>query len=151
MECTHTRSKGAQRCRECAAKFLATDPDIQRRRREGLARYHAQPGVKLENRERQRRMMEKVKADPAQMEKRRERGRWLRANVLTRPDVVEKTLSAETRQKRCATLSSVLMRDIPMSMRAEYRTLVHSKRMPAAEAKAIVLNEYQRKFTGGRS
>ncbi|MFK4794914.1 hypothetical protein [Sphingobium sp. ZW T5_29] len=145
-ECTHPKSRGALRCRSCAAKHMATDPDIQRRRREGIQRYHAQPGVKIEYRERQRRMMEKVQADPVEMEKRRERGHWLRANVLTRADVVEKTLSEETRRKRGATISALRMRDIPAALREEYRRLVHSKRIPAAEAKQIILDQFKRQM-----
>jgi len=125
---------------------MATDPEIQRRRREGIRRYHAQPGVKIEYRERQRRMMEKVKADPEQMEKRRQQGHWLRENVLTRPDVVEKTLSAETRQKRGASISALRMRDIPAAFRDEYQRLVRSKRIPAAEAKQIILDQFKRQM-----
>ncbi|WP_066703908.1 hypothetical protein [Sphingobium amiense] len=123
---------------------MATDPEIQRRRREGIARHHAKPGVKLEYRERMRKVMEKVKADPALMEKRREHGRWLHANVLTRPDVVEKTLAPETREKRAATLSATRMRDIPGAYRDEYRRLVASKKATAAEAKAIILEQFKR-------
>lgn len=150
-ECTHPRSRGAARCRSCSAKHMANDPEIQRRRREGIQRYHAQPGVKIEYRERQRRMMEKVKADPEQMEKRREHGHWLRANVLTRPDVVAKTLSAETRKKRGASISALRMRDIPAAYRDEYQRLIRSKRIPAAEAKQIILDQFKRQMGAGKA
>lgn len=143
-DCPHPKSKGAKRCKSCSAKFMATDPEVQRKRREGIARYHARPGVKLEYRERMRKAMEKVKADPVLMEKRREHGRWLRANVLTRPDVVEKTLAPETRAKRAKSLSSTRLRDIPAAYRDEYRRLVNSKKASASEAKAMIIEQFKR-------
>lgn len=150
MECIHPKSKGAQRCRSCAVKFMATDPDIQRRRREGIARYHAQPGVKLEYRERLRKTMERVRSDPIHQEKLRAHGHWLAENVLRRPDVQAACQTPEARAKRAARLSATRMRDIPQSMRAEYRRLVHSKRIPAAEAKEMVLEEYRAQMRAGQ-
>jgi hypothetical protein len=144
MDCPHPKSKGAKRCKSCSAKFMATDPKIQRKRREGIQRYHQQPGVKLEYRERMRKALAASMADPAQLERRREHGRWLRANVLTRPDVVEKTLAPETRAKRAKSLSSTRMRDIPAAYRDEYRRLVDGKKASAAEAKAMILEQFKR-------
>jgi len=85
-------------------------------------------------------------ADPEQLERRREHGRWLRANVLTRPDVVAKTVSPEVNAKRAASLSATRMRDIPAAMRDEYRRLVVTKKVPAAEAKAIILDQWKKQI-----
>lgn len=145
-ECTHPRSKGAKRCKPCSAKHMATDPEIQRRRREGIQRYHQKPGVKLEYRERMRKALAASMADPEQLERRREHGRWLRANVLTRPDVVAKTVSPEVNAKRAASLSATRMRDIPAAMRDEYRRLVVTKKVPAAEVKAIILDQWKKQI-----
>ncbi|APL94118.1 hypothetical protein [Sphingobium indicum] len=145
-DCTHPRSRGAKRCKSCSAKHMATDPEIQRRRREGIRRHCAKPGTILAKRETLRRTMEKVRATPEHQEMLREHGKRLARDVLTRPDVVAKTLSPETNAKRAASLSATRLRDIPHAMRDEYRVLTESKRIPAAEAKQIILDQFKRQI-----
>ena len=125
---------------------MATDPEIQRKRLEGIRRHNAQPGVRLQKRETLRRTMEEVRARPEHQEMLREHGKRLARDVLTRPDVVAKTLSPETSAKRAASLSTTRMRDIPAALRDEYRHLTESKRIPAAEAKQIILDQFKRQM-----
>lgn len=144
MDCPHPKSKGAKRCKSCSAKFMATDPEIQRKRREGIQRYNAQPGALLAKRETLRKTMARVRATPEHQEMLREHGNWLAREVLSRPDVVAKTNSPETNAKRSASISSRRLRDIPAAYRDEYRLLTGAKRLSAAEAKAIILEQFQR-------
>lgn len=139
------------RCRSCAAKHMATDPEIKQRRREGLRRYLAQPGTLLAKRETLRRTMEKVRATPEHQDWLREHGKRLYRDVLTRPDVVEKTLSPETNAKRSESIRSFRLRDIPHGLRTEYRHLVKVKRIPAAEAKQIILDQFKRQMGAGKA
>ncbi|WP_313230202.1 hypothetical protein [Sphingobium yanoikuyae] len=145
-ECTHPRSKGAKRCKPCSAKHMATDPEIQRRRREGIRRHNAKPGVLLAQREMLRKTMERVRATPEHQAMLRAHGERLYREVLTRPDVVAKIKAPETKAKRNATLSSTRLRDIPASMRAEYRLLRRGKNLTAAEAKAIILDQWKKQI-----
>ncbi len=145
-ECTHPRSKGAKRCRACQFAHMTGDRDIAARRLAAIKAHHAKPEVKLANRERLRLMMADKMQDPAEVERRREHGRRQYRDFLSRPDVMAKTLSPEVRKRASEKRTATMLRDIPASMRGEYLELVRSKNVNAAEAKAIILDQWKKQI-----
>ena len=123
------------RCRSCAAKWVNSDPAIHAKRVAGIHRKFAEdPQFKAEHAAR----MVKNGSTPFALEQKRKRGVEQYKNVLSRPDVQERMLSAESRAKRGRTASATWLSWCPADRREEYRRLVRSKRIPAAEARAII-------------
>lgn len=150
-DCTHPRSKGAKRCKSCSAKHMAADPEIRRKRLEGIRRHNAQPGVRLQKRETLRRTMEEVRARPEHQQWLKDHGHRIGVAAQQSPEALAKIRSPEARAKRAASVSAHRMRDIPVALRDEYRVLTETKRIPAAEAKQIILDQFKRQIGAGKA
>lgn len=142
-DCPHPKSRKAKRCRACQLATLLTDPAIAERRRAGQQAYFDRPGVRMAYRERIKAVTAATLLDPAKMERKREHGRRQARDILSRPDVVAKTCSPEVRKRAGAKRTATTLRDIPPHLRDEYRSLIRSKLLKAAEAKEMILNQYR--------
>lgn len=142
-DCPHPKSRKAKRCRACQFEWLRSDPDVAEKRRAGLQAYFDKPGIKMAYRERIKAVTAATLADPAKMERKREHGRRQARDVLSRPEVVAKTCSPEVRKRAGAKRTATTLRDIPPHLRDEYRSLIRSKLLKAAEAKEIILGQYR--------
>ncbi len=84
------------------------------------------------------------------MERKREHGRRQYRDCLSRPDVLAKNRAPEVRKAAGRKTSETRMAWCPPELRAEYRTLIHSKLIPAAEARRIIEAEIAGTLEHGR-
>ena len=139
-DCTHPRSRGAKRCRACSVAYLNSSPEAAARRREGLARHWSDPANVEEARQRMIAVTAATMADPIQAERRREHGRRQHREYLSRPDVVERCLSAEARKKAGEARTRTVLAWCPPEKLARYRRLAASG-IGAARAREVVERE----------
>ena len=149
-DCTHPRSRQANRCRACQLAYL-NSPELADRRREGMARHWSNPANVMAAREKIRAVTAATMADPVKLERKREHGRRQFRDHLSRPDVVAKNQAPEVRKRAGAKASATKLRDIPPAMRDEYKRLIRSKLIPAAEAKQIILDQFKRQMGAGKA
>lgn len=149
IDCQHPRSRKAKRCRACQLAALNSDPAVKERRLARIREHYADPAVRFAARERVRALTARCMADPRIVESKREHGRRQWREHLSRPDVIAKNLSPEIRKRAGAKRTATVLRDIPSSLRAEYLQLVRSRKATAAEAKAIILDKFKRRFGAG--
>jgi hypothetical protein len=64
---------------------------------------------------------------------------------------VAKCQAPEVRKRAGAKASATKLRDIPPAMRDEYKRLIRSKLIPAAEAKQIILDQFKRQMGAGKA
>ncbi len=131
-------AKPTSHCRRCSALRLSKDPEIEARRRDRLAEYHASPDTKTELAARISASMHRSLATPEGLEKRREHGRRQHRDYLSRPDIVARVRSPEARAKAASATSDARLSWCPRERRAEYRAMVRSKGLTAAEARAAI-------------
>lgn len=115
-------------CRACYARMLVNDPHHQKKMAAGLRiRFETDPEFRARSAEQTRRNCQTPTARLA-------RQACARA-LLADPEI---------RAKNIAAIRATKMRHIPEPMWSEYYHLTRQKRMPRAEATAIVLDEYRR-------
>lgn len=122
------------RCRSCAAVYVNSDPEIQRRRREGMAAKFADPQFRAEQAARLRANA----STPRAIELRRERGKEQARDVLFRPDVRARTMRPEARAQAGRSVQERALGWCPPERRDEYRTMVRSRQATAAEARRMI-------------
>jgi len=142
--CPHPHGKKAKRCRKCQIAHLNSDPVAKANHKAAMQRHYADPAVRAKAVATIRANTAKDMADPVKLEQRREKGRQQYRNVLSRPDVRAKAHSPEARKRAGATHSARDLADIPPRLRDEYRALVKSNNVNAAEARQIILDQYRR-------
>ena len=146
MDCPHPKSRGAKRCRACCLAYLNSSPEVAARRREAMDRHWSNPANIMAAREKIRAVTAATMADPAKVERKREHGRRQFRDHLSRPEVVAKCQAPEVRKRAGEKASATKLRDIPPHLRGEYRTLVRGGNVNAAEAKALILQQFKRSF-----
>ena len=131
-------AKPTTHCRRCSIMRVASDPELEARRVEKLRVLYRDPAYLDEHRARLRASIARARQDPAFMESLRRNGRRLHRDFLSRPDVVARNRSPEVRKAAGAKTSEKRLGWCPPELRAEYRYLVRSKLIPAAEARKII-------------
>ncbi len=131
-------AKPTSHCRSCSARRMLTDPAIAAKRASNLRDFFDRPGVKEMLAERIHASQAKALADPVERERLREHGRKQYREVLSRPDVQALTYSPQANARRGASCRETSLAWCPVPYRDEYQRLVYSKRMSAAEARAII-------------
>lgn len=143
-----TQSKTG-RCRSCVARHINSDPEIRARAAAGRAAFAAKPGVReqrIANLAAHRlSMSEEEKA------RRRARGRFVYETVLNTPENRARANDPEVRRLSGRKRTETLLGWCPPHLRAMYRTLTITKRLPAAEAREIVLKEAAREERARRA
>ncbi|KQM88638.1 hypothetical protein ASE67_02540 [Sphingomonas sp. Leaf23] len=125
------------RCRTCTIKRVNACPATAEKRKAGIhAKLARDPDYRAALVRRAVTLHEKL--TPEQQEARRLHGIRQRVTVLSRPDVQARTHSPEARAKRGRSASATWLSWCPADRREEYRRLIRSKRIPAAEARAII-------------
>jgi len=125
MECTHPHTPRAKRCRKCAIAALWADPEFRARKN----RISGQVLLRL-------------KQDPEFLAKEdAARRRNVRVMNATRRPRTKEELDLAAKRQSARKLSWC-----PPALRSEYRGLVKSKRIPAAEAKRIILDMFKRQI-----
>jgi len=114
---------------------------MEARRRAGIATLFSDPAYVEEHRERLRKTMTAKLEDPAFVERKREHGRRQYRDHLSRPEVQAKAHGPEARSKAGRKTSETRLAWCPPEMRDEYRRLIRSKLIPAAEARRIIESE----------
>lgn len=133
-----TAAKPTTHCRRCSIMRVQSDPDMEARRRAGIATLFSDPSYVEEHRARLRKTIAAKLTDPAFVERKREHGRRQYRDCLNRPDVRAKAHSPEARQKAGRATHETRMAWCPPELRADYRRLIRSKLIPAAEARKII-------------
>lgn len=146
MTCPHPKSRKATRCRACQIAHLNSDPQVIANRNAAIVQRFSDPVVRDQARTRVRALTAAKLADPEQYERLREHGRRIYRDVLSRPDVIAKCQAPEVRARAGRKRTATVLGDIPPRLRAEYRRLKATKLIPAAEAKAIILAQYQKEL-----
>lgn len=134
-DCPAPISRNAKgRCRKCAAVYVNSDPEIQRRRAEGHAAKFADPVFRAEQAARLKANASTQRA----VELRRERGKVQARDVLFRPDVRASAMRPEARAQAGRSVSERVLGWCPPDRRDEYRAMVRSKQATAAEARRMI-------------
>lgn len=125
-------------CRPCNARRINADPAIEAKRAAGRAAYFDRPGVREGY---ARRIAEYRENMPDEHRERcREHGRRQYRDVLSRPDVVAKSLSPEVRAAAGRKRTDTVLAWCPPHLRDAYRGLIRSG-IRAAEARAMIEEE----------
>lgn len=131
-----SRKSKTGRCKPCSARHINASPELTAKRKAGIERYHAQPGVR-----------ERCAANfaaynrnmpPEHRERRRQHGLRVAREVLARPDVLARSNSPEAKRKAGAARTERLLGWCPPELRDQYRQLCASQRLSAAEARRII-------------
>jgi hypothetical protein len=139
------RRNTSGRCALCALAELNADPEHQAKRLAGIKRkFEDDPAYAAAARERCRRVGLKAGQDPELRARRVEAGRERYANILSRPDIREKAI-ASIKARVGAKLRARALSWCPEYLWPEYQYLRKVKRLPAAEAREIVLQEHARR------
>jgi len=129
------RANKSGKCRSCLAKHLNADPVMIAKRRAAQVEFFAKPETKAALRERLAVTMANLSDD--ERERRRVAGQALARNVLSRPDVVARTLSRDARERAGRARTDTTLAWCPPHLRGEYRGLVRQG-FRAAEARAMI-------------
>jgi hypothetical protein len=133
-----TRQSKTGRCRPHAIARMQADPAYQAARQAGIDRHYAVPGrreAKVQQLTAAR--LEKIRNDPAERERLREHGRWLCREVLT-AERRARAQAPEARARSVANYIETVMGWCPAHLRPEYRRMIDSQKIPAAEARRIL-------------
>jgi len=140
MQCGCGKTLGKQnrsgKCVSCFNAWLNADPEVLARRRAAQIEFFARPEVKAKLRDRLVGIVANM--GEAERERRREHGRRQHRDHLSRPDVVARTLSPETRARAGKSRSETVLAWCPPELRASYYQLVRSQKLSAAEARALL-------------
>lgn len=124
------------RCRPCSAAALNADVGLKDRRAAGLRAYYDEGGGREAAAKRIRAY--NLNLDEAARERRREHGRRQYREYLNAPATRALSGGAEARQQAVATRLATLYAWCPLELRDEYRRLIRTKRMSAAEARRVI-------------
>ncbi len=130
-----TRQSRTGRCHGCAVRRMHVDPEYQAKRLAGLRRHFDTPGARAAAGARL--TAHRAQMSDAERERRREHGRWLIREVLT-PERVAKSQTADARARSGLGNIEAKLGWCPVALRGAYRTLIRSKKLSAAEARAII-------------
>jgi hypothetical protein len=126
------------RCRGCANRWNAKQPDFQRRRSEGILRGF------LEHPERKdayRAQLAAAAKLPHAVERRRENAKAMRLWEIGLPLVGAK--GSPSRMRAGKRRVETLMAWCPPQLRADYRQLVYSKKLRAREARQVIEQHHE--------
>lgn len=133
-----TAAKPTTHCRRCSIMRVQADPALEEKRRAAIAALFQDPDYVDAHRARLRKSMEAAQADPALVERRREHGRRQYREHLSRPEVRAKAHCPDARKRAARKTSETRLAWCPPERRDEYRHLITSKLIPAAEARRII-------------
>lgn len=142
MTCEHPRSAKAKRCRACQLTHLNSNPEFRARQKAAVRAHYAKPENLMAAREKMRRINAEILQRPERRQQLREHGRRQAREVLNTPEGRARSEAPEVRARAGAKRSATVLRDIPPSMRDEYRSLTKSG-IRAAEAKRIILDQFK--------
>lgn len=132
------------RCASCFAKLVNADPELTKRRADGLRHKIAtDPMFAAKLRAVAAEMGFKAGRDPELRKRRVAHGKWMWENVLSRPDVRAKNLAAV--KGNGPKQSAYWMGWCPPEYRDEYRFLTKTKKLSRPEAQAVIFAEIARK------
>lgn len=147
-------AKPTTHCRSCTAIRLREDPEIAERRKNALKKVLSDPINKQRRIERLRAVMQERHQDPEFMEMRREQGRRLQQELRQRPDLRARSLTPEARAKAAKASVAKKLAWCPIEYRDAYMKLLRSGRVPAAQARQMILDlieaDQRRYFATGR-
>lgn len=115
---------------------MNNDPAIIAKRAESLIATLAKPEVKERRVAALRVAMSNI--SPEERERRRAAGRWVAANVLTSPDVMARSHTPEARAQAGRANTDNRLGWCPPELRDDYRYMIRTKHMTAAEARAAL-------------
>lgn len=140
MDCacgaTLSRQNKSGKCRKCHNAWVNSDPDVLARRRAAQIEFFARPEVKAKLRARLVGIVANM--GDAERERRREHGRRQHRDHLSRPEVVARTLSPETRARAGQSRSNTVLAWCPPELRPAYHQMIQSQKLSAAEARAVI-------------
>lgn len=136
------RNKTGQ-CHPCFNTSINNDPEIKRKRAEGIRRKFKDPMHRAKMVVVARRNGKAASNDPAHRQWLRENGRRIYNEYLNRPDIRAKNAIAVSAAKD--KVWQKRMGWCPPEMLDRYRYLIRTKRMLAADARAKVLAEHKQK------
>lgn len=125
-------------CRRCSILRVGNDPALEAKRLAGIESLFSDPAYVAAQRERLQAGIAKALRDPAFIERKREQGRRQYRDYLSRPDILARNRSPEVRKAAGRKSSETRMGWCPPELRAEYRRLIRSKLLAAAEARRII-------------
>lgn len=137
-DCPSPISRGSKtgRCNPCALRHRNADPVFQAKRIAAIRKSYREPAKRAAAAKRIYAFHQAARRDPAKRE-RLDRNIWIARERLTDPAVLAKMESRRAHAGRKRTETCLAW--CPPELRDEYRHLVRSKRLPAAEAKATIL------------
>lgn len=127
-------SKG--RCRPCSAARMNNCQDVAARRALSLIATLARPDVRERRIAALREAIRNI--SPEERERRRAAGRWVAANVLARPDVMERSHTPEARAQAGRANTNKRLAWCPPELRDTYRDLIRKKGLTSAQARAAL-------------
>lgn len=137
-DCSAPISRGNKtgRCNPCALRHRNADPAFQARRIAAIRKAYREPVKRAAAAKRIYAHHQAARRDPAMREK-LNRNIWVARERLSDPDVLAKMEGRRAQAGRNRTETCLAW--CPADRRDEYRYLVRSKRLPAADAKARIL------------
>lgn len=132
------------RCKRCATIYWNSLPETKEKRRQSWARQLKNPFVRRRLAAVVRENFAKAMADPEKRKAAQDRGRRLYETHLCTPEVQEKIRASRPQAAR--KIRATRLPWCPEEMWDEYRFLTYHKHFPPAEAKELVLAEYQRRI-----
>lgn len=135
-----TQSKSG-RCRPCSRLRLNSDPEIHAKRKQGLARAHADPAVKA-----RKSAASKAATTPELRELRRQNAKRNYHRALGSPQGVASRLTPEARAKQAKTLSLTKLSraGVPPEYREEYLKLLRDYKYKRADAIRMIHDQMAR-------
>jgi len=130
-----TRQSKTGRCRPCSAKRLTSDPELAARRLEGVRQWYDERG----GREMAGLRLAELNRNPTPaLEAARKRQGQKQIAYLLDPDIRARSASPQSRAKAEAKKEETLLGWCPPERRDEYRQMLYSSRLHAAEARRII-------------
>lgn len=127
------------RCRTCAGREtcarMNADPTRKEKARATMSRWTP------EQRAAKVRHLQQREIPPEEMARRRARGAELARMMHQDPEIAARRLSPEVRKRAGAKRTETTIGWCPPEWRDAYRKLVNTDRLPAADAKAMILEE----------
>lgn len=126
-------------CRSCRCRQMVASSDFKAKQKAGVAAYFADPAVRAVK---AALMAERNRNRPAhEIERARDHGRRQVNAYLHTPEGRAKAASPEASRKKGQSVSNTRYADIPPHLRDEVRRLNRQQKIPAAEARRIVLEQ----------
>jgi hypothetical protein len=127
------------RCRPCGNTFRNADPEFRRKRAEGIRRRFADPLHRKKMKFVIGENARKARQNPLYMSALRRRGYQLAATYLNDPEIRARNIAAI--KAAGPKMSDTKLAWCPREWRDEYRRLTIRKRVPTAEARAMILDQ----------